>query len=528
MRLNKNIYNDREVWESKGYHIPEFDRRAVAERTSRQPRWLHFGAGNIFRAFLARAMSGLLEQGKTDTGIIVAEGYDRDIIEDIYIPHDLLSISVNVDSRGNMEKSIVNSVTEALYADPGSDRRLKEIFENPSLSIVSFTITEKGYEACDPMDETSFLGLLVRLLLARYQSGGFPLALVSMDNCSRNGWRLWQAVHSIAGAWEACGRAPEGFVRYIDNPERISFPWTMIDKITPRPSDVVQKALEKDGIEGIINIETKKHTYIASFVNAEAFECLVIEDAFPNGRPPFEAAGFLMADRMHVELAEKMKVCACLNPLHTALAVFGCLLGKETIAEAMEDVALYQLAYRLGFDEGLPVVSDPEILSPRRFLECVLKERLRNPFIPDTPARIATDTSHKIPIRFGQTVTAWQQAKNRDQPGLKMIPLVLAGWCRYLMGTDDSGNRIELSKDSRLQTLCPVMEAMAGQAKGLPYEERQQIIADFMAPLFDDQFLWGCDLRRGGLDQVVVQNLNSMMSGPGSVYKTLWGIVFGE
>ena len=149
MRLNKNIYNDREVWESKGYHIPEFDRRAVAERTSRQPRWLHFGAGNIFRAFLARAMSGLLEQGKTDTGIIVAEGYDRDIIEDIYIPHDLLSISVNVDSRGNMEKSIVNSVTEALYADPGSDRRLKEIFENPSLSIVSFTITEKGYEACD-------------------------------------------------------------------------------------------------------------------------------------------------------------------------------------------------------------------------------------------------------------------------------------------------------------------------------------------------------------------------------------------
>ena len=69
---------------------------------------------------------------------------------------------------------------------------------------------------------------------------------------------------------------------------------------------------------------------------------------------------------------------------------------------------------------------------------------------------------------------------------------------------------------------------MAGQTKGLPYEERQQIIADFMAPLFDDQFLWGCDLRRGGLDQVVVQNLNSMMSGPGSVYKTLWGIVFGE
>ena len=232
---------------------------------------------------------------------------DRDIIEDIYIPHDLLSISVNVDSRGNMEKSIVNSVTEALYADPGSDRRLKEIFENPSLSIVSFTITEKGYEACDPMDETSFLGLLVRLLLARYQSGGFPLALVSMDNCSRNGWRLWQAVHSIAGAWEACGRAPEGFVRYIDNPERISFPWTMIDKITPRPDENVVRMLKEDDFEDTDLIITNKNTYTAPFVNSEETGYLVIEDSFPNGRPPLEEAGILSVSYTHLDVYKRQR-----------------------------------------------------------------------------------------------------------------------------------------------------------------------------------------------------------------------------
>ena len=63
----------------------------------------------------------------------------------------------------------------------------------------------------------------------------------------------------------------------------------------------------------------------------------MIEDDFPNGRPALEKAGFLFTDRETVEKAEKMKVCTCLNPLHTALAVFGCLLGYKKISEEMKD-----------------------------------------------------------------------------------------------------------------------------------------------------------------------------------------------
>ena len=36
----------------------------------------------------------------------------------------------------------------------------------------------------------------------------------------------------------------EGFLKYINNTEKVSFPWSMIDKITPRPSESVKETLK--------------------------------------------------------------------------------------------------------------------------------------------------------------------------------------------------------------------------------------------------------------------------------------------
>ena len=101
----------------------------------------------------------------------------------------------------------------------------------------------------------------------------------------------------------------------------------MIDKITPRPSEQVKDMLQADGFEGAEIIKTTKNTYISSFVNAEQTQYLVIEDTFPNLRPSLEKAGVIFTDRQTVNKIEKMKVCTCLNPLHTILAVYGCLLA---------------------------------------------------------------------------------------------------------------------------------------------------------------------------------------------------------
>ncbi|MEG0216345.1 MAG: mannitol dehydrogenase family protein, partial [Hungatella sp.] len=95
-----------------------------------------------------------------------------------------------------------------------------------------------------------------------------------------------------------------------------------------------------------------------------------------------EKAGVYMTDRDTVNKVERMKVTTCLNPLHTALAVYGCILGYESISAEMQDAQLKKLVEEIGLTEGMPVVTDPKILSPETFVDEVIHDRLPNPFIP--------------------------------------------------------------------------------------------------------------------------------------------------
>ena len=98
-------------------------------------------------------------------------------------------------------------------------------------------------------------------------------------------------------------------------------------------------------------------------------------------------------------------------PLHTALAVYGCLLGYNSIADEMKDNELRALVEKIGYDEGMPVVIDPKIINPSDFIHEVVEKRLPNPFVPDSPQRIATDTSQKMSVRFGETIKAYVQRR---------------------------------------------------------------------------------------------------------------------
>ena len=86
MELNEAGLRKRTWWTERGYKLPEFDREAVREATGRGPVWVHFGAGNIFRAFPARAVQELLDQGIMDRGLVAAEGYDTEILERVNRP----------------------------------------------------------------------------------------------------------------------------------------------------------------------------------------------------------------------------------------------------------------------------------------------------------------------------------------------------------------------------------------------------------------------------------------------------------
>ena len=526
MKLNSSTLKDRAFWEGAGVALPRFDREAMIAAAKAEPQWVHFGAGNIFRAFPAALAQKLLEDGIEKTGIIVAEGYDGEIIDKSFTAFDNLTILVTLKSNGSTEKKVIASVASAMRMDREL-AALKEIFAAPSLKMASFTITEKGYSLTGrdgalfpdiaedlktgPAAPKSYLGRIASLIHERYVRGALPLAMVSMDNCSHNGDILFTAMESIAKGWADKGAAKGGFLDYVRDKKRLSFPCTMIDKITPRPDDSVRDMLISAGLEDMNGYVTEKNTYVAPFVNAEETQYLVVEDAFPNGRPALEKAGVLFTDRETVDRVEKMKVCTCLNPLHTSLAVFGCLLGYTRISEEMKDADLVKLIEGVGYCEGLPVVTDPGVIKPRDFIDQVIKVRLPNPFMPDTPQRIAMDSSLKIPIRFGETIKACIKT-GKNCADFKYIPLVFAGWLRYLLGIDDQGKPFEVSPDPNYETL---KAALSGIALGQTADHGK------LEPILSNPRFFGVNLYEAGLGQKVEELFTQMLAGPSGVRKTL-------
>ena len=142
MKLNRESIGNKLIW--KNYRLPTYDIAAVCDKTAKNPKWLHFGAGNIFRAFPAVLAQRLLTAGLADTGIVVCEGFDEELIDRVYREHDNLSVAVTLHSDGHIRREVVGSITESLKL--GTDyARVRDIFCAPSLQMVTFTITEKAY-----------------------------------------------------------------------------------------------------------------------------------------------------------------------------------------------------------------------------------------------------------------------------------------------------------------------------------------------------------------------------------------------
>ncbi|MBO6218629.1 MAG: mannitol dehydrogenase family protein [Treponema sp.] len=531
MKLNLSSLSDKSLW--TGYSFFYFDHEAILENTKKRPEWLHFGTGNLFRVYPAALCQNLLNKGEMDTGLVCGDCYDFELIDKLFRPHDNLTVGVTLKADGSISKEIIGSVMQAEKCSnefPEDWAILVKAFRNPSLKMVSFTITEKGYAIYNtdgtlldsirddlknlPMKAHTFLGRLVILLLERFNAGKLPIALVSFDNCPHNGEKLQKAVLKIAQTWQIKKLIPKEFIDYLTDSSKVAFPWTMIDKITPRPNEKIAELLKKDGYEDAALIITRKGTYCSTFVNSEEVQYLVIEDQFPNGRPPLEKAGVYFTDRETVNKVEKMKGCTCLNPLHTALAISGCLLGYKLIYDEMKDNDLRKMIEILGYKEGLPVVVDPKIINPKKFLDEVLTKRFTNPFMPDTPQRIATDTSQKLSIRFGETVKAYLANPELDVKSLEIVPLVLALWCRYLLAIDDEGKSFELSSDPFLGEVCMILE---GIKFGSPKEEFEPKLET----LLSNEKIFGFNVSESPIAEKVKSYFEIMISGKGKVREAI-------
>ena len=506
-------------WEAKGYVLPKFDIQAVAKKTHDEPTWVHFGGGNIFRAFPASILNDALNTGKYDRGVIVAETFDYEVIDKAYAPYQNLSLAVSLCSNGTIEKKVIASVTEALKADPQFPdwQRLVEVFKAPSLQMISFTITEKGYtfneaDLARGLSPIFAMGKVCALLLERFNAGQLPLTVQSMDNCSHNGDKVKAGVMAYAERWVQDGLVPAEFLAYLKDEQKITFPWSMIDKITPRPHEKVKEMLAEDGFEDNNYIETEKHTFTAPFVNAEEVQYLVIEDNYTNQRPPLHLGGALYTTREIVDQVETMKVTTCLNPLHTAMSIYGVMLGYTLISAEMADEDLRPFIQKIGYMEAMPVVTDPGVLNPYEFIGDVLNKRLPNPFMPDAPQRISTDTSQKLPIRFGETIKKYV-ARGLDMKNLVLIPLTLAGYARFLKALDDNLEPFSPSSDPKLDEL---MAIVAPLEIGKPDQDWSPL-----KQLFSRADIFGINLYEAGLGEQIEGMVKELYAGKGAVRATL-------
>lgn len=532
VKITDDYLTNKTDFEKAGIKVPTYDQQAVTDKTLANPRWIHFGGGNLFRAFHAAIADKLIEEGEMDTGVIVGETYDDGVIDSVYKEYNNRIVRVITHIDGNFEKQLFASVAGAYYVSPNNDQdwnAMMDFFTKPSLQVVSFSITEKGYSLYDvngnltkvvaedikngPVKPKHNMPGLVSLLLARYNAGQLPIALVSTDNFSQNGDKLKNSVMTIAKGWVENGSVDQAFVDYLNDPKKVSFPISMIDRITPNPSESVGAELKKSGYEDSTIIHTPKHTNIASFTNTEETHYLVIEDHFPNGRPAFEKAGVIMTDRDTVNKADEMKVTTCLNPLHTALAIYGTILGFDSIAHEMEDEDLVGLIKQIGYVEGLPVVADPKVIDPKQFIDELVNKRLPNPYIPDKPQRIAADTSQKIPVRYGVTISHYVANPDLNPTDLTFIPLVIATWARYLMGINDNNEAFTPSPD-------PLWDDLHAMVSDIKIGEPTDVHAH-LKDLLTNTEIFGQDLYAIGLGEKVEDFFTQEIAGTGTIRSVL-------
>ncbi|HPX25916.1 MAG TPA: hypothetical protein PLG87_03850 [Treponemataceae bacterium] len=306
----KNLSLNAKLQSSDFLH-PEFEKNKLIFSTKDSPGWVHFGAndGCMLPAYI---LQNLLENSEVNFGIILAEAKYYSNIDNIFLPYNNNGICFAKKNKTSIEKKVVSTIVESLKADsslyPSDWERLVHVFRNPSLQIVSFSLGDNPYTICStgsklfscyeedcecgPENAHTELGKITALCYERYLAGEYPLALMSFDDCSKNGSRLNEAIVRIAREWEERGIVFSGFSGWLNEPEIIAFPWT---KIINTKDTIVSLKYAADTLSDDFLELINKNTPPMLFLD-ETFR-LYMEDDFPNGRLSLEKSGVVFLSR---------------------------------------------------------------------------------------------------------------------------------------------------------------------------------------------------------------------------------------
>ncbi|MFI0168068.1 mannitol dehydrogenase family protein [Streptomyces sp. NPDC017095] len=400
---------------SSQLETPGYDRRRI------EPAIVHFGVGGFHRAHQEVYYDELAELGFTRWGV-VGVGMGRPEMRQVLDAQDNLFTVVQRDGDDSTAKVIGSMVEYLLLTEDraGVEARLAD----PRTRLVTLTITADGYALpADPgRARDSVFGLIVDALDRRRRARHAPFTVLSCDNLPDSAAVTREAVMTLVG------RKDPALARWIA--ERVSFPDSMVDRITP-----VTSPGDRDGVEEDFRVGDRWP------VITEPFTQWVIQDDFCNDRPPLDRVGALFVDDVAPYKLIKSRI---LNGTHCALGYVGYLAGHRRTDQALADPAVAGFVRRLMREEIAPLLpAGVPGMDPYAYCDTVL-ERLRNPGIGDQLARLCRRGSTKMPDYLLPSLHA---AHAQGRPRARLA-FAVAAWMRYLRGTDLDGAPIDV-QDAR-------------------------------------------------------------------------------
>lgn len=407
--------------------LPQYDRPSLRSRI------VHFGFGAFHRAHQALLTDRVLNAQGGDWGICEISLFSGDQLMAQLRAQDHLYTVLEKGAQGN-QAYIIGSVNECLNARLDSLAAIIEKFCEPQVAIVSLTITEKGYcidpatgkldltqpriahDLQEPGEPHSAPGILVEALSRRRERGLPAFTVLSCDNIPDNGHIVKNAVLGMAQT-----RSTE-LAQWID--AHVSFPSTMVDRIVPAATD-----------ESLAEIAAELSVADPCAISCEPYIQWVIEDNFVAGRPQWEVAGVQLVE--DVRPWEQMKL-RMLNGSHSFLAYLGYLAGFAHISDCMQDDVFRRAARQLMLDEQSPTLSITGV-DLNAYADNLIA-RFSNPALKHRTWQIAMDGSQKLPQRMLDSIRVHLQRESH----WPLLALGVAGWMRYVSGTDDAGKAIDV------------------------------------------------------------------------------------
>jgi mannitol 2-dehydrogenase len=471
--------------------IPHYDRSAIT------PGILHFGVGAFHRSHQALTLDRLFDQGLAqDWGIIGVGLLQSDqAMHNALAPQDGLYTLITKNADGNFDYQVIGSIISYLFAPANSSAVLEKLID-PAIRIVSLTITEGGYSfdrvtgEFDPdtpgvkedlagaTEPISAFGYIVEGLRRRRDLGVAPFTIQSCDNIQGNGDVTKKMIVAFAN------RKDVEFGQWIlDN---VSFPNSMVDRITP----VTAKA-DIDLAARALGVQDSWP------VPCEPFFQWVIEDHFPTGRPPFEEALVQMVeDVMPYELM-KLRL---LNASHQGLCYFGRLSGYTYVHEVMGDSLIVTLLRRYMDEEATPTLLPVPGINLAQYKDQLI-ERFSNPEVLDTVARLAAESSDRIPKWLLPVV----HERLSDGGSVDLSAAIVASWARYDEGIDELGKEIVVVDPLREELM---VIAQQQKVNPLAFIENVKLFGDLADnPTFVDAYLLALNSLHGEGAQKTLQRI---------------------